>query len=256
MGKKHEEEPPAGAPDWIVTFADMISLLVTFFILLMTFSSMEAYDAFQVDGNLIGTTGTLSHSKGSSAVKPPPVDMMLAMDAARGAQTPHTRPTEDLLDEVSDQGQKITEEHREVDLSAVADGMIIRYDDRGAFKPGSIELSTYLKDSIGELGRVLEHYPHVVVVEGHTDNNFRATPTYPTAESLSVARANAVAMQMLAVSKLNALQVQIAGHGANNPSVPNDTPEGRRTNRRVELRIMSLSTERAKAYADAKITDG
>ncbi len=255
MGKV-EEDPPAGAPDWIVTFADMISLLVTFFILLMTFSSMEAYDAFQVEGNLVGTTGTLSHSKGSSAVKPPPVDKMLAMDAARGAQNPHSRSTEELLDDVSDKGQKKTDEHQELDLSAVTDGVVIKYDDRATFKPGSTELSSYLKSAIGELGRVLEHYPHVIVIEGHTDDQFKPSQRYPTAAALSIGRAEAVAEEMLATSNLNPLQVQIVGHGPDSPSMPNDTPEGRRTNRRVELRIMSLSVTRAKALEEAKLSDG
>ncbi|MFT7484365.1 MAG: chemotaxis protein MotB [Candidatus Paceibacteria bacterium] len=246
-----EEEPPAGAPDWIVTFADMISLLVTFFILLLTFSSMDEHDAFQVKGNIIGTTGTLSHDNGASAVKPPPLDKMLAMDAARGAQLPHSRPTEELLNDVSDQAQKLTDEHAELDLAAMTDGVVIRYDDRGTFKPGSIEISSYLQSSLGELGRVLEHYPNVIVVEGHTDNGFKATKSYPTPESMSIARADAVAEYLLANSNMSPKQIQIAGYGAGKPAVPNDTPEGRRTNRRVELRIMSLSQDRAAALKES-----
>ena len=70
-----ESEEPAGAPDWIVTFADMISLLVTFFILLMTFSTMEVYDAFNTDGALVGSQGILRNDTGDTLQEPPDVDI-------------------------------------------------------------------------------------------------------------------------------------------------------------------------------------
>ncbi|MFT7669330.1 MAG: chemotaxis protein MotB [Planctomycetota bacterium] len=248
--------PPQGAPDWIVTFADMISLLVTFFILLLTFSSMDEHDAFLVHGNLTGTAGTLSSKNSTDAVKPPDSDIMSAKDAQRGAKIPHTRSAEELLNDVSKDGLKASEEHSEVNLSALKDGMRIRYDARSCFMPGSVELPTFLAKSVGELGRVLEHYAYTIVVEGHTDNAFKPTAKYPTAAALSVARADAVASAMIAASKVRPLQLQIMGHGESKPLVPNDTPEGRRSNRRVEIRIMSLSQARVAALQLAERSDG
>jgi chemotaxis protein MotB len=242
-----EPEPPAGAPDWIVTFADMISLLVTFFILLMTFSSMEEYDAFQVPQRILGTTGTLMNMDGDDAVPPPKNDIMAAMDAKRGAELPHSRPSAELLDQVSDTGAKASDEHVEIDLKTVKDGIVISYDDRAAFAPGSTELSTYLKIAVGELARVLEHYAFTVVVEGHTDDNFRVSRRFDSAEALSTARASAVVDEMLASSGISPLQLQLSGYGASMPRQPNDTPEGRRANRRVEIKVMSLSLDRAAA---------
>lgn len=252
-----EPKPSEGAPDWIVTFADMISLLVTFFILLLTFSSMEADEAFQVQGKMEGTTGTLAHSKGSSAITPPKMDVMLAMDAARGAQSPHSRPTEELLDQVaSKEGQRKTDEHQEVNLSAARDGLAIGYDDRASFQPGSVELSAYLKKSLAELGRVVEHYPQVLLIEGHTDDQFKPSAKYPTAAALSLGRAQAAAEHLLENSNLSRTQVQFSAHGANHPKAPNDTPEGRRTNRRIELRILSLSQARAASLKEERQRNG
>jgi chemotaxis protein MotB len=251
-----EPVPPAGAPDWIVTFADMISLLVTFFILLMTFSSMEAYDAFQVEANILGSTGTLSNSKGESAVQPPQADIMAAIDAKRGARLPHSRPSAELLDQVSELGRKDGDEHVEIDLAAVKDGIVIRYDERASFEPGSVALTPYLKGAIAELARVLQHYSFTVVVEGHTDDRFRQTRKFETPEALSVARATAVAEEALASSKLSPLQVQTSGYGAAKPIATNETPEGRRSNRRVEIRVMSLSRVRAAEVARTRSSDG
>lgn len=242
-----DPEPPAGAPDWIVTFADMISLLVTFFILLMTFSRMEHYDAFQVPENVLGSTGVLSDWKGDNSIPPPKMDVMAAMDAKRGADIPHTRPSGELLDQISESGPKDTDEHVEIDLAAVKDGLVITYDERAAFAPGSVELTPYLASAVGELARVLEHYAFTIVVEGHTDDGFRATPRFDTPEDLSAARASAVVDVMLAESGLSPYQLQVSGYGASKPRVSNETPEGRQANRRVEITIMSLSRERAAA---------
>ncbi len=253
-----EDDPPAGAPDWIVTFADMISLLVTFFILLLTFSSMEENEAFQVKGNIIGTTGVLQDTGGESATPPPIYDTMNAMDATRGAQLPHSRPTEELLDSVSDKGMKATEQHKEVNLSAMKDGILLKYDERACFKPGSVELSPFLQKSVAELARTLQHYPHIVVIEGHTDTGFQPTRKYATAEALCVAQCKAVAEVMLANSDLNPLQLQISAMGTAYPTSPNsnETADGRQRNRRVELRIMSNSEARAAALKQKDPSNG
>jgi chemotaxis protein MotB len=255
MGAK-KADPPPGAPDWIVTFADMISLLVTFFILLMTFSSLESFDFFRVKGNNVGTPGVVASIGASSSQPPPELDIMCAKDALRGAQIPHSRPSSELLEGVSDLGAKDTDEHEEIDLSALMDGIHIQYDERAAFKPGSIELSPYLSKAIKELAGVLEHYPYTVIFEGHTDSAFRKTGEFPSEDYLSVARAEAVAHLALSTSELNPLQVQIAGHGSDRPLQTNDTPDGRRMNRRVEVRVMSLSKRQADALKLSDRSDG
>ena len=251
-----EPEPAAGAPDWIVTFADMISLLVTFFILLMTFSTMETYDAFQTTGNLFGSAGVLRNDTGDTMTEPPDVDVMAAMDAMRGAAVPHSRPAEDLLDDLSLQAARPDEEHAEVDLTSVADGILIRYDERGSFQPGSAELPPYLEVALRELSTVVEHYPHMVVVEGHTDDTFTPTSRFPDAEAVSLARAEAAAELLIATSELDPLQVQIAGYGKDRPREDNDSPEGRRLNRRIEIRILSLSEARALKLQHEEASDG
>lgn len=245
MAKKPEDSSGPSAPEWIVTFADMVSLLVTFFILLMTFSSLEELDAFKVDKKILGTTGFLTINGGPSAIDPPPVDIMMEKDAKRGAQIPHARDAEKLLENIDEMGQKLTEEHTELDLRDIEDGLVIEFDDRASFAPGSTELSEHLRGTAGEIARVLENYPYFVVIEGHTDDHFQRTQLYPSATALSAARAASVAEEMVAKSNLDPKQIQIAGRGDTLPLEPNDTPEGRRRNRRVVIRVMSLDQARA-----------
>jgi len=251
-----EPEPPPGAPDWIVTFADMISLLVTFFIMLMTFSSMEDFDVFRVQGNNTGTPGVLDSDGSTSSVKPPSVDIMAAKDAFRGAQLPHARPSSELLDEINDLGAKTTEEHTEVDLGAIRDGIRIRYDERASFRPGSDELEPHLAKSITELAEVLEHYPYTVIFEGHTDDAFKPTTRHATDNALAIARAQAAARLALESSELSPYQVQVSGYGASRPRADNADTEGRRLNRRVEVRVMALSEGRLAALERGDVPSG
>jgi len=248
MGK-HDvaEEPPASAPEWIVTFTDMISLLVTFFILLMSFSTMEPANKAIIQtafGEHMG--GVIRNKEGSTAVAPPPEDRLQSVNPLRGADRPHSRPPEELPENLDEMGQKLTDEHVQVDFAETPDGLEIRFDEDACFAPGSAEVNPKLRTALIEIAKVLEHYTHLVVVEGHTDNAFAPTPTYPTAEALSLARAANAAKTMLQAADMGRDLMQVAGLGARSPLEPNDTAVGRSKNRRVEIRVIALSKARAR----------
>jgi chemotaxis protein MotB len=236
MGK-HDvpEDPPQSAPEWIVTFSDMISLLVTFFVMLMSFSTMEPANEAVIQsafGENMG--GIISNDSGSNAVPEPPSDRMAATHPLRGADRPHTRPPEELPENLEEMGQKLTEEHIALDMSEAPDGLEIRFDERAGFAPGSAEVNPVLRQSLVELARVLAHYPHLIVIEGHTDEEFAPTPTYPTKEALSLAQA------------ANAARVMIEAAGSRAPIASNDTAADRARNRRVEVKVLALSKARAR----------
>jgi len=259
MGKKKKEQDegpsgPPGAPEWVVTFTDMISLLVTFFVLLMTFSSMEVYEVLKVDSFLSGDKGVLE-SKQSSLVEMSEDEILTERDILRGSRNPHSRPTESLAESLDEMGQKKTGEHLEMDLNRIADGLIIEFDEQASFAPASATVSRELAESLGEIGRVLEHYPHMVVVEGFTDGNFTSSPSYGSPEELSFARAESAARTLARESNLSNAVLQLAGHGANYPRADNVSASGRRLNRRVQLRVLSMSKIRA-GYLESRRKTG
>jgi chemotaxis protein MotB len=243
--KKQQDEAAAGAPEWIVTFTDMISLLVTFFVLMMTYSSMEDYDRLKIDGLLDSSRSPENKVTGNTVLDAPEFDVVAGSDLRRGATTPHTRPVEELPDNIDEMGQKLLDDHLALDLSVMSDGLRIQFDEDCGFAPGSTEVSPALVESLRELGRVLEHYPFLVVVEGFTDTGFQPTDRHPDAEALSVARARAAATVMFAESGLSPRLLQIAGLGTERPVAPNDDALERSKNRRVEVRVLSLSRARA-----------
>ncbi|HED67084.1 MAG TPA: hypothetical protein ENJ09_16195 [Planctomycetes bacterium] len=254
--KKKREEPsgPAGAPEWVVTFTDMISLLVTFFVLLMTFSSMDTYEAMKVDSFLPGKRGIKS-SKGYDLVPPGEADILSAANIRRGGPRPHTRPPDQLPEDIEEIGRVAQENEQEVDFSDVSDGLVIQFGEEECFAPGSAEVSPQLEEALVQLAGVLENYPHLVVVEGFTDGAFQATPEYPDEDSLSLARAQAAATVMLSRSAMNPDLVQIAGLGSTHPRADDVSPGGRRLNRRVRVRVLSLSKSRAQ-HLEAQQKEG
>ncbi len=243
--KKGDDAPaPQGAPDWVVTFTDMISLLVTFFVLLMTFSSVEEYNKLRIEGLMGGTTGSLKSIGGSMAREAPEEDQIAATDILRGADMPHTRPAEHLEENLEEMGQKDDEDHTPLDFNNIADGLRIHFGPQASFKPGSAEVNKELDKSLKELGAVLQYYRHLVVIEGFTDDQFKASDQFPTEESLSLARARNATEAMLKGGELSPKMIQIAGLGTRNPIGDNKDLLGRRLNRRVEAHIVSLSKDR------------
>ncbi|HKX46738.1 MAG TPA: flagellar motor protein MotB, partial [Planctomycetota bacterium] len=181
-----EEEAP-GAPEWIVTFTDMVSLLVTFFVLLMTFSSMNELEVLQVRGVLHGKTGVLSSGTGPRSVDPPRDDLRSDADPLEGALVPHSRPEEEYEREREDPGRR--DQGLQFDLTEVEDGLLLTFGPAACFAPGSAELAPELAEALDALGLVLSHYPHQVVLEGHASKDFRASLAFPDPHAVSVARA-------------------------------------------------------------------
>jgi len=243
-----EEEEMEGAPEWITTFVDMISLLVTFFILLFTFSSIDMYESFSFATNITGTRGIFDN-KGHSQIEPPDNDFMKAMDIRRGAEVPHARPADKLPESLETMGQKLTEDDIEFNPLDTADGLVIRFDENTAFRPGSAEVSPQLRKALTQLGEVMENYPQMMVLEGHTDSHFSPSPRYPNAEALSCARASAAAQVIIETTEMSPERLQITGFGSRAPLNNNATPSERTANRRVEVRILSMDEQRALDYA-------
>lgn len=248
--KKLPEDDGPEVPEWIVTFSDMISLLVTFFVLIMTFSSMEEDEIIKVKGAMMGTAGTINDTLGDAAVRPK-ITEIDKTDPIRGIKDRHSRPPEELPEDVEKVAQKKTDEHVELDLRKIGDGLALEFGEPCYFEPGSAELPPELERSARELGVVLGAYPYMVLVEGFTDTAFRPTPTYPDAESLALARAAAVADVMCGQGGLERAKVLLNGPATDKPLGDNSTATGRRLNRRVSIRVLTLSKART-MYLEAE----
>ncbi len=240
-----------GAPSWITTFVDMISLLVTFFILLYTFSSIREFDVFTYPKNIISTSGVFQ-GDGSDTMVAPDNDLMLGMDLARGSRKRHTRPVNELLENMEEMGQKLTEEHLPIDLRNAADGLRVHFPESAGFRPGDARVSRDLERALVELAETASFYPLMVVVEGHTDNAFVPSPTFPDAYAMSIERAKRAALVLVEQGGFDPSLILLEAYGPDRPRTGNAASARERSvNRRVEVRLVPMSRDRV-AAGDAR----
>jgi chemotaxis protein MotB len=229
VAKKHAEEH-GGGEGWLVSYCDMISLLVTFFLMMMTFSTSSKGDVKSAGvGILKGRGGVFPNLTGYPAGDAPPEPILNTIADAIESQ----RGIGGLKDALA--------------LTPELDGITIQFGEDCSFAPGSAELTPALREVLEKLGRAVQTYTHLIVVEGHTDDRVRATADFPDAEALSAARAVSAARVLLDSGRLPPDLLQIAGRGSERPRRPNDTALDRTWNRRVEVRLIALAARGSSA---------
>lgn len=230
MGRKKKAEEHAHSESWLVSYCDMISLLVTFFLMMMTFSTKDEFNVAEVGVGLLKGRGGIWNTPLSyphqTDVEPSVVGR-LAREVAAACE--------------SDGGEQ------PASLRPLVDGFTISFDLDSSFPPGSAEVTEALRTNLIRFGRALHTYTHMIVVEGFTDDRFQPTPRHPNAEALGLSRAQSAARVLLESSLVLPDQIQIATHGELRPRASNDTALGRTSNRRVELRVVSLAKPSAES---------
>ncbi len=265
-----------GLPAWLATFADLMSLLMCFFVLLLSFAEMDAIrfkkmaesmkDAFGVQREI----PTNEIVKGTSVIKQefsPGKPEETLMEVIRQQTTDDTKENLDLHDgkqsadeivvdeqmkaamqaqleaEVEQQAEELAEMLKEeieegmLEVETEQTKIIIRIQEKGSFPSGRASLNPDFFDVITRITDVVAQTPGNIVVAGHTDNIPISTQRFRSNWELSSARAVTVVHAMLSNSDLDPARVLIEGHADSNPLAPNDSRENRAKNRRVELVI-------------------
>lgn len=233
-----EDEEPPGAPEWVVTFTDMISLLVTFFVLLMTFSSMREHELLRIASIMNRSRGVIQTEKSERMIPPPQPDHIQSTHPNEGARNPHERPFDQLPDEQQSTGTA-QDERPDINLNQIGDGLLLQFGAEERFERGSAAVNPALQRSLMQIASVLAAYEHTVVIEGHAAEDHVSSPTFLDARSISLARARSVA-QVLVEAGLPPERVQLVAHGDQRPVDVAGTTQSHRANRRVELRVLAL----------------
>ena len=216
-----EEDEEPTSPFWMATFSDMMTLLLTFFVMLVAMSSVEVKKFEEALSYFTGRRGLMAEQ----GVMPGVMGIATQNDARDQASQ-----FEEIARAVQDAGLGAA-----VDVDLTERGVRVTFVDSVAFAPGSVVLDDPAR---GVLRTVAEMATGVaaVEVEGHTDDRPIATAAYPSNWELSAARAAAV-VRFLAASPgaLEPDRYVASGHGEYRPRAPNDTPEGRARNRRISV---------------------
>lgn len=228
------EELEEGAPAWMVTFGDLMSLLLCFFVLMLSFSEMES-NKYRV------VSGSLKNAFGIQRKKPifesPKGQKMIAKEFDQAIVLIKVQDVVDpILNELEDEFQEFKEF---VDVSVEEDQVTIRMLGEATFDTGQAKLKEEFLPLLLKIGEVLSQTRGEIIIAGHTDNVPLSGGPYKSNLGLSMARAGSVAEFLLKSTAIDPRRLSTMGFGEYRPLAANDTEQGRQKNRRVEI-IVSM----------------
>lgn len=240
MGRSQSRRPesavdPQGEARWLITFNDLMTLLLTFFVLLFALSNMDYTKTEHIQKALQSALGVLQKG-GMSKVNIVP---QLAEAPGEPASASPGQPKK--LVSVPDLVKGLEAEPG-VGVSFTAQRVAILLKESILFESGNAELSDAAFPLLDKVAVVIRQFSDPVVVEGHTDNVPIHTERFPSNWELSTARAVSVVEYFVAQAAIAPQRLAAAGYGASRPLVANDTPEDRAKNRRVEI-VLELKQE-------------
>jgi len=225
MARKKAKAPePPTSPGWMTTYGDLMSLLLVFFILLISFSTMEIVKFREAIGSLKGGEGFFEPMSGSAIIEEPP--------------SPENADFEEALEVLI---EKLQEKELSDQVKIFWDSRGVRFvlQDEVLFSPGQSRIRTRYLEVLDLILGVVETIPvEEFQIEGHTDNQPIATERFPSNWELSVARSVSVLRYVEAKNLMEPRRLAAHGYGEFRPDVPNDSPKNRSRNRRVELYVL------------------
>lgn len=259
--KKLKQEPPKGAPAWMNTFSDLMNLLLCFFVLLFSMSSLDAKkfenlvaslsSSFNImseggsgvgEGTLISagvSQMTMFNEEYSMFIQPsePEEENPDAKDYKKEYQSEALKESEQMAEDIENMAQesKIIDD---VKIDFTSQYVLLTLNGALLFESGSADVIEGSLPLVDKIGVILEHYvSNVIEIEGHTDNVPINDDKYKSNEVLSCDRALAVAAYLRDNHKIDPVKLKYSGRGEYVPIADNSTAEGRAQNRRVEIKI-------------------
>ena len=267
MAKKKQEDAPKGSPAWMNTFSDMMNLLLCFFVLLFSMSTVDAEKFEQVVASLQSTFSVLP-AGGSSIQQGQLISSGISQlkdfniffeqfesedeeqkaeeekDIKEAYEEEALKESEKMSEEVSDKATEYGIQDQ-VEVEFNAQYVLLTLNGALLFDSGSSEIREDAYPLVDKIGAILSNYDsNIIEIEGHTDNVPISNDKYANNNVLSMYRALSVADYIRDITDLEPGLLKSSGRGEYVPVADNSTPEGRARNRRVEVKIYnSYSTD-------------
>lgn len=241
-----------GAPKWMVTYSDMVTLILVFFILLFSMSQIDEvkfeavsesfrnrmiFDFYPSPVPMENPTENTSHEeKGETSNQfETPSDLPERNDRDETAEE------EDSLGALMSNVEQYLNENNlnnVISASRTEQGVVLVLQDSILFDSGEAVILSSAEEFLNRIGTLLGDIPNDVRVEGHTDSQPMSSFRYPSNWELSGARAGSVVRYLIEENELGEQRFTIVGYGETEPLEPNTNPENMSRNRRVEIVIM------------------
>ncbi|MCP4583201.1 MAG: OmpA family protein [candidate division Zixibacteria bacterium] len=226
--QRRKEDDDENLDRWLLTYADLITLLLAFFIVM--------YSMSQLDSNKFGEMTTAL----SSVFKGPKLKPILAKDLSSQLVVNKLLHQGDL-GILEEQIQEISSQlgfEDQLSTDFQSRGLIIHVSESAFFDLGKADLKSQARKALDLISVQLLKIPNHIRVEGHTDNVPINTPKYPSNWELSAARAAACLRYLIDMLKFPPQRISAVGYAEYRPITTNETAEGRAKNRRVDIVIL------------------
>ncbi|MCC7365465.1 MAG: OmpA family protein [Dehalococcoidia bacterium] len=237
MSKKADVPKPENHERWIVSYADMLTLLFALFVVLYATGNPNTEKLKQVRESLDDAfnTGVLQGSNGDSPI-------FEGSGITSSIANIKSADLEAIAEEVGTFAQTAGLDGK-IQIRSEADRITISLADNLLFDSGSAELKPGSQDVLLMVAGVLNHLPNDLKIEGHTDNVPVNSPDYPTNWELSAARSSTVLRFLVEAGTVSGARMELAGYAETHPIADNATAEGRALNRRADIVIMYPTQE-------------
>ncbi|MEN1968190.1 flagellar motor protein MotS [Lentibacillus sp. N15] len=244
-----------GAPKWMVTYSDMVTLILVFFILLFSMSQIDQvkFDAVSESfrnrmifdfypspvpaDNPTESTSVQESGKNSNEFQNP-------TELKNRNDRDDDESSEDSLDTLTQDVEKYLEKNNlknVISANRTERGVVLVLQESILFDTGEAVILDSGKPFLNKIGSLLKKLPNAVKVEGHTDSRSISNYRYPSNWELSSARASSVIRYLISENQFDKARFSSVGYGDTRPVVPNTSEKNWSKNRRVEIVILEDS---------------
>jgi chemotaxis protein MotB len=238
MARKRYEEDTENHERWLISYADFMTLLFAFFVVMYAISVVNV-GKYKVLSDALGDAfgGRGAAVAPNTAVEQPfTLPNIVARKRLEAMRREKDRLTQLARDLTATLGPLVKE--GKVRVTQNSRGVSVEINASVLFAPGDAALTDTSREALSAVAILLKNDPHQVQVEGHTDDVPISNPLFPSNWELSAVRASSV-VRLFIDSGMAPARLTAVGHGANLPVATNDTPDGRARNRRVAVTIIS-----------------
>lgn len=262
-----KQEPKKGSPAYMTTFADLMSLLLTFFVLLLSMSEIDATRFRKVSGSLKMAFGVQRRDifdeppKGSSFIKQEfsagsssraplsvggatanildPQLQQIKNKMEKSDRIAQLNRTKRLQQNISKVMAKFEDEWKQgkIEIENKDGDLVLRIAENAAFATKRTKLTSGFNSMLDKLSDVIQDVNGEIVISGHTDDKIIKTPKYKSNWEFSAARANTLAQALIKKGDIEPERITVQFHGPTKPLVKNNSEINRRKNRRIEVII-------------------
>ena len=242
--KRHEHD---NHERWMVSYADFITLLFAFFVVMYGISSVNEgkYKVFSISVNKAFGTDSQVSEGGTVRLSEQEMYFKSLVDRRNARLAEKQRKQDERMQKLA---QTLNEtmapfvKNGQMNVTQTNRGVELEINANALFNPGEAEIQSEAKKILADAAKVLEQNEFAIEVEGHTDNMPISNNRFPSNWELSSARASSI-VRMFIDQGVVTKRLKAVGAADNKPVVSNDTAEGRARNRRVTITVLTPEPE-------------